>query len=152
MIAWLGRFSAWALGPLIYVTSSRFRPRVRVEVCCGEEVLLVKGWLSDQTWSLPGGGVNPGERPSSAAVREVSEETGIVITRDQLRYVGKVEASWPLKCDLIIYSVEVGSKEMPQLEFIRKLEIIDRCWVNRGDLPDDTANLTRQIIDKSIDL
>lgn len=32
-----------------------------------------------QWWELPGGGMEPGETPSATAVREVAEETGLVI-------------------------------------------------------------------------
>ena len=46
----------------------------------GDEILLVR--LTDQTpspgsWSLPGGGIDYGEHPSDAVVRELYEETGL---------------------------------------------------------------------------
>ena len=42
------------------------------------EVLLMKSSDSRQ-WSLPGGAVDPGETPREAIVREVAEETGLVV-------------------------------------------------------------------------
>ncbi|GAB4566101.1 MAG: hypothetical protein Kow0047_17240 [Anaerolineae bacterium] len=41
-------------------------------------VLLVKR-TSPRAWELPGGGMDPGETPDAAVVREVREETGIQV-------------------------------------------------------------------------
>ncbi|MPV36945.1 NUDIX domain-containing protein [Georgenia subflava] len=35
-------------------------------------------------WTLPGGGMEPGETPQETAVREVLEETGFTVTLDDL--------------------------------------------------------------------
>ena len=45
----------------------------------GARVLLVQSSKPGRGWELPGGGVEPGEAPGYAAVREVREETGIEI-------------------------------------------------------------------------
>ncbi|GAB3711700.1 NUDIX hydrolase [Mariniluteicoccus flavus] len=66
----------------------KVRTAVRIVVLAGERVLLFadsdpglpeQGW-----WVTPGGGIDPGETPARAAVRELQEETGLVITEDEL--------------------------------------------------------------------
>ena len=53
--------------------------------------------LADHTgapgrWNLPGGGLDPGETPAAAVVREVSEETGQVV--DEVRLVEVMTQHW----------------------------------------------------------
>lgn len=43
-------------------------------------------------WNLPGGGIDPGETPEAAVVREVAEETGQVV--DQVRLVDVMTQHW----------------------------------------------------------
>lgn len=52
------------------------RPGASAAVLDGERLLLTR--RSDNgEWCMPGGGIEPGERPAEAAEREVLEETGL---------------------------------------------------------------------------
>ncbi|NNG39503.1 NUDIX domain-containing protein [Flexivirga sp. ID2601S] len=49
----------------------------------GDRLLLTRR-EDNGLWCLPGGGVEPGETWSEAAVREVREETGLVVSADDV--------------------------------------------------------------------
>jgi 8-oxo-dGTP pyrophosphatase MutT (NUDIX family) len=54
---------------------------VGMVVVRGDTVLLVRQYrllIDDLSWEIPGGGVDEGEEPEQAAVRECAEETGLL--------------------------------------------------------------------------
>lgn len=67
------------------------------------EILVMKraGGFASGGWFIPGGHIEPGERPATAAAREVFEETGIAIDEAALRITG-------------VMSYEVGSPSQPR--------------------------------------
>jgi ADP-ribose pyrophosphatase YjhB (NUDIX family) len=58
------------------------------------EILLVEQYVSDtRAWSLPGGTLEAGETLDACLVREVREETGLVVGLDRLLYLcDRIEA------------------------------------------------------------
>lgn len=84
--------------------SDTLRDRATCVLIRDGRVLLVAD--GERKYMLPGGGVDPGETIEAAAVRELSEETGLVATRTEYQYefvtasnrhhVFAVEADGPL--------------------------------------------------------
>ncbi|GAA4560269.1 NUDIX hydrolase [Pseudonocardia xishanensis] len=67
------------------------RPAAYV-VCESEGRVLLARWTGPRgpRWTLPGGGLEHGEDPRVAAVREVEEETGYTVELDRLLTVDSV--------------------------------------------------------------
>ena len=78
------RFQAVAPG----ARPHRSRSAARVIITDGTSVLLLAdtdpGLPGTRWWVTPGGGIDPGETPIAAAVREVAEETGLIVAAESL--------------------------------------------------------------------
>jgi 8-oxo-dGTP diphosphatase len=63
----------------------------------GPQVLLglKKTGFGAGKWVGLGGHVEPGEKPAAAAVREVAEESGLVVPADSLEHVASIEFLFP---------------------------------------------------------
>jgi 8-oxo-dGTP pyrophosphatase MutT (NUDIX family) len=135
-VALVGTGIFWALWPVWYVYFKLQPERSRVLVVVGDQVLLIKGWISDGKYGLPGGGKKKDEAMEHSAVRELEEETGIQLPESALRYLGKanlIQNGLPLR--LKWYELRLDQK--PKLH-LQPLEIIEACWapIDLIDSPD----------------
>lgn len=128
---WLGRAAFWLAWPLLwlYLHGSR---RTRLLVMCDGKILVEKGWLGDGKWLLPGGGLSKGEDPDKGAVRELAEETGLVLPPEQLRACGQQKVrAYGLSYEAVFFVCEI---DQPAQLKLARLEIIEARWLSPRQL------------------
>lgn len=88
-----------------------------------ENRMLLARWIEGRriAWTLPGGGLEPGEDPTAAVRREVREETGFTIAVDEL---------------LGIHSRVIPARDRltPAETPLHTLRIVYRAHITRGRL------------------
>jgi 8-oxo-dGTP diphosphatase len=80
-------------------------------------------------WSVPGGRCRPGESPRDACVREVNEETGLVVT--VVRHAGRVQRDGP---DAVIYDIDDYVCSLSGGQLRAGDDATEVRWVTRADL------------------
>ncbi len=110
--------------------------RVRVLVVYKNKILLQKSSVGTQKWSVPGGGIEKGEDPIAAAIRETKEETGVTLTEKNIKCLGEQRVSsrkrWPMVA-MVFYVAKLDTMQEPVIT--RPLEILDVQWFSRSAVP-----------------
>lgn len=87
----LGIIAFWLSWPALWVYL-RGSQRTRLLIVCNDEILVLRSWLGNGSWGLPGGGIHKGETVIDGLIREVKEETGIQVSSKQLKSLGEADA------------------------------------------------------------
>jgi len=113
-----------------------YKGRAQCLVIRGNKILMMKNRLDDDEWyCTPGGGIELGETPEQAALRELQEEcnvTGTIIKKTS-------EYECPLNADQFFYTyqIEIGD-QTPSLgydpELIDDPILVDVCWMALNEL------------------
>lgn len=130
-------------------------PTVRTDFVC---LTLVdpRGWFLMQerdahapvwpdTWCFPGGGLESGETPRDGAVRELAEETGIVLRPDEVHDLGEFEVTYPrgrFRYHAFAAPTVLGNRDVDCREG-RQIVFVDPAVVD--DLP--LVSSTRLVLD-----
>lgn len=116
-----------------YLYNFVFRtPRTRVVLKNEEgEILLLQTWLSGDTWGLPGGGVKRNEPIEASAIRELREETGIVLSSDSLQFQFAFTTVWH---EEEVYLVELSDAVLPS-SLPNTFEVKAAKWFSAQRMP-----------------
>jgi len=87
------------IGQVVYLLSLPFfkiffkkRQTTRLILIKDDQLVVIRNYLSDGSWGLPGGGIKKNETPLQSLSREVKEEINLDLSNLQLQYLGFFEA------------------------------------------------------------
>ena len=100
----------------------------------GNRLLLIKENYDRRRYSFPGGAVKPGESPLDAVVRETLEETGVLVSVENV--VGIYRLVSGLTVTLFRCSIADGLPTRPDTG-----EIAEVGWFPADAIPQPTSNI-----------
>lgn len=140
------RFIYKILYPLARVWWFLIRPKTQGVKCVierdGKLLMIRNSYGNIGEWTFPGGGIEKGESPEAAVIREVREETGIEISGP--RKIGEFpwRGEWKRDTVYCFYAL-VGTSEIKP-EFA---EIQEAKWFPKDQMPESISDATRKILE-----
>lgn len=131
--AWLlmGRAAFWLAWPALWLYL-KFGARTRLLLIHQDSILVVRGWMSDGTWQLPGGGLHTGESKAKGLLREVREETGLQLEHKDVKLLATERySSKGLGFLCHYYVAHIDRPLHPQT---KGYEIAEATWLQRSDI------------------
>lgn len=127
----IGRMTYWAGWPGIHlILQNSERTRV-VLLSHDKRCLVVRPWLGDGSWKLPGGGISRGETPARAAARELKEEMGIDLRASSLVLIQGTDINEHGHVyGAQIFGAHLGTDHSFRL---RSWELAEAAWVELDD-------------------
>ena len=127
----LGKF-VYFFGHPIFRLLIKNTTRAYVIVRVSDQILVTQNWLGFQKkWRLPGGGVQAGELPLMAALRELAEEVGVTAQQKQLKLLKNEPFKASLNYDYYLYVLDltelpiltIDNKEILRAQFVKIPEL-----------------------------
>lgn len=132
-----GRVVFWLSWPALKIRLLLTK-RARAVIIYKDEVLVVRSWLGNSKWTLPGGGLEVGEEALQALIREVKEEVGIGLKPKDCKNLGDFAYnSTGLRYAYTLYAVKLKDKPMLTPS---KTEIVAFEWIKLNNLSTVNAN------------
>jgi 8-oxo-dGTP pyrophosphatase MutT (NUDIX family) len=116
---------------------------VRLIIVDERRVLLLSHWYAPWAWTLPGGGIDRGEEPEAAAIREAREETGLIVRT----IAGKIGTYKGLLGNGDRVHVFYSGDFEGSLAMRPNLEIMVRSWFDMDSLPLELSPANRRRIE-----
>lgn len=131
------------LGALKLRTRITRQERARIIILNHRNQVLLVHEIASNRWSLPGGGIEKGETPVVAVVREVYEEIGFTVEPRSLTLLGvlrKPETTVGYVAHIFMFRESSSGKVAVNLN---SHELIDSAWFDLDALPTKISKVTR---------
>jgi len=113
-------------------------------------VLLVQR-ADNNRWALVTGCLEPGEQPAAGAVREVEEETGVLVVPERIIGVSALPlAVCPNGDQVYWFDVTFGCRAVGGEARVNDEESVDVRWYELGELPSGLPDRHRQCLQDAL--